>query len=81
MDQWRKRISRIATNFEVAHKAELKTAEKQTLDSKAKQVGSPTSLPDSLYRFQALIQLLKYVYQFVMHDSLTWYAVCCVSFT
>ena len=40
MDQWRKRISRIATSFEVAHKAELKTAEKQALDSKAKQVSS-----------------------------------------
>ena len=38
MDQWRKRISRIATSFEVAHKAELKTAEKQPPDSKAKQV-------------------------------------------
>lgn len=38
MDQWRKRISKIATSFEVAHKAELKTAEKQGLDSKAKQV-------------------------------------------
>lgn len=37
MDQWRKRISRIATSFEVANKAELKTAEKQVLDSKAKQ--------------------------------------------
>ena len=38
MEQWRRRISKIATSFEVAHKAELKTAEKQTLDSKAKQV-------------------------------------------
>ena len=38
MDQWRKRISKIATSFEVANKAELKTAEKQGLDSKAKQV-------------------------------------------
>ena len=37
MDQWRKRISRIATNFEVAHKAELKTVEKRALDSTAKQ--------------------------------------------
>lgn len=37
MDQWRKRISRIATSFEVANKAELKTAEKQVLHSKAKQ--------------------------------------------
>lgn len=38
MDQWRRRISRIATSFEVAHKAELTTAEKQALDRKPKQV-------------------------------------------
>ena len=45
MDQWRKRISRIATSFEVAHKAELKTAEKDALDSKAKQASHFAALP------------------------------------
>ena len=36
MDQWRKRISKIATSFELAHKAEISTAEKQLKTSKAR---------------------------------------------
>lgn len=59
MDQWRKRISRIATSFEVANKAELKTAEKQVLHSKAKQVSRPTD-PHFLHSF-SLTRQCSYV--------------------
>ncbi len=35
MDQWRKRISKIATSFELANKAEISTSEKQLKTSEA----------------------------------------------
>ena len=37
MEQWRKRISRIATSFEIAHKEELKSGDKPALESKSNQ--------------------------------------------